>query len=130
MAQNRLGIKMFGILWICFGIINLFTYIFKLYPNIKGTYAPWTTPIFALLFILVGIGILILRNWARLGIIFLSTYFGVATSLRTFIWFKRFSESNKANSIIITAILILLFYISVIYYFMRPQIKELFKDKE
>lgn len=132
MAKNRLGIKIFGILFVCLGAISLCAYIFRLYPNIKGMYAPRTVPVFALLFILIGIGILILKNWARLGIIFLSTYFGVVTSIRIFIWFKRFSvsETDKVSSIIIAAILTLLFYLGIIYYFMRPQIKELFKNKE
>ncbi len=86
--------------------------------GILGRYADWRLLIYIPLFI-SGVGILFLKNWARVLSILILTIF----TIETFIILKNFSTPI----LIIMQAFGVIYFLFLIYYLTRPKVKEQFK---
>jgi len=128
--KRSIGIIIIAILQSVIGIYSLA--FFLLWGGID-----YVGLIITMLPILVGIGLIFLKNWARILAMF---FIPINLSLLTFPHAVRFSgylwdfkvthsmlkavQWSNNNTIIA---LLIIFYLIYIYYFTRPEVKELFK---
>lgn len=116
MNRKPLGITILGSLIICFGLSNLFLIFIGIgfYLNILGF-------IFNVFILASGIGVLLLKNWARIGVIIISGLIGLFSALALLLFF--------GDNVFISFMFALLAVVcaAIFYYFTRPKVKECFK---
>lgn len=79
------GLTWLGVILILTGGWSLVSFLFQLSPAVKGTYIPWSAPIFASTYFISCVGILLLKSWARWVAIACSLYFVIITPVRIMI---------------------------------------------
>ena len=122
--QRSLGITVWGYSLVCLGII---------YGIINAARNIWTIAYVGLpiLFVVVGIGILNLKNWARWILVIFMTLLILSGFLAFPIYLKSINGLSKEGLLLPACIVFVLrFVISIggIIFFIQPSIKEQFKE--
>jgi len=83
-----------------------------------------------IIFLLTGIGVLMLKNWARLLVLFLSPILSYVAIGFGSILVEVFLPTSKLSAKVISAIIIpgmIIMFLCILYYLTRPKVKEQFK---
>jgi len=130
LRKRPVGVVVFGIIAIIIGSIIFYSII----PLTKFTYPFYlhSLPYFivAILFILSGVGILKLKNWARILFFLLMiiwSFFGLQASRYMQVYYLIYRKSHSLGPIIGWVVYFLLPSLAAFYYFTRPKVKEQFK---
>jgi len=129
--KKNIGIKLFALYYLIFGILNMVLGFLSLSNESISNLSQQDFIVFIYAFgiapflIIIGVGLFLLREWARKGFILIAVIKIAFTVFKTTILYNL--TSDKVLGVVIGICLTSIIHGFMIYYFVQPKIKEQFK---